>query len=297
MHSIEWIWARTPRRVESRHHQEIPADGRPHGVCTSLSGSFPGAALCSPGALLARSRREQRRRPSAAAIALLAGLVSLAGFAQAPHGQVTPGQAPPAQAQRFVVVLDAAHGGGDAGARLGSETEKDYTLAFSGRLRSLLTARGMAVVMTRESDAAMDADRRAEIANSAKAQACLSLHATESGWGVHLFVSSQAPAQRMVLSPWKTAQAVWIPRSLALAGVVNAALSHAGISVTLGRTALPGVDSMSCPAVAVEISPERSPDGAQAAGLDDADYQARVAMALAAALVEWRWDHVGGKQP
>jgi N-acetylmuramoyl-L-alanine amidase len=196
-------------------------------------------------------------------------------------------QAPPAAA-RFVVVLDAAHGGDDAGANLGSEAEKDYTLAFSVRLRSLLMARGFTVVTTRESDDAVEPDHRAEIANHANSQACLSLHAAESGSGVHLFVSSLAPVQDTRFLPWKTAQASWILRSLSLAGVVNSALSHATVPVTLGRTSLPGIDSMTCPAVAIEIAPDRSPDASQSAGVDDPDYQARVADALAAALVEWR---------
>jgi len=196
-------------------------------------------------------------------------------------------QAPPA-ASRFVVVLDAAHGGDDAGAHLGSEPEKVYTLAFSVRLRSLLMARGFTVVTTRESDDAVEPDRRAEIANHANAQACLSLHAAESGSGVHLFVSSMAPVQDAHFLAWKTAQAAWILRSLSLAGVVNAALSHATVPVTLGRTALPGIDSMTCPAVAIEIAPDRSSDASESAGVDDPDYQARVADALAAALVEWR---------
>jgi N-acetylmuramoyl-L-alanine amidase len=195
-------------------------------------------------------------------------------------------QAPPI-ASRFVVVLDAAHGGDDTGAHLGSEAEKAYTLAFSVRLRSLLMARGFSVVMTRESDDAVEPDHRAEIANHANAQACLSLHAAESGSGVHLFVSSLAPVQDAHFLAWKTAQAAWIMRSLSLAGVVNSALSHATVPVTLGRIALPGIDSMTCPAVAIEVAPDRSPD-AEPAGLDDTDYQARVADALAAALVEWR---------
>jgi N-acetylmuramoyl-L-alanine amidase len=62
------------------------------------------------------------------------------------------------------------------------------------------------------------------------------------------------------------------------------------MSVTLGRTSLPAINSMTCPAVAVEIAPERSADRQTTAGLDDAEYQARVAVALAAALVEWRAD-------
>ena len=200
--------------------------------------------------------------------------------------------APPAPAPpqaRFAVVLDAAHGGNDAGGRLTSGLlEKDFTLALSVRLRSLLTARGFQVVTTRESDANLGPNRRAEIANHARAQACLSLHGTGSGSGIHLFASTLTPVQPTRFSPWKTAQAAWVTRSLALAGVLNSALLHAGMNVTLGRSSLPAVDSMTCPAVAVEVAPELGSDGKVAAGLDDKDYQAQVAEALAAALVEWR---------
>jgi N-acetylmuramoyl-L-alanine amidase len=186
------------------------------------------------------------------------------------------------------VVLDAAHGGDDPGGRLETQAEKDFTLALSVRLRSLLSARGFQVVTTRESDSNVDLNRRAETANHAKAQACLSIHASESGAGVHLFASSLAPTPPTRIPAWKTAQAEWVPRSLALAGVLNSALSHAGLSVTLGRTSLPAVDSMTCPAIAIEVSPGRDPGSNQKTGLDDPAYQARVAEALAAAMLEWK---------
>jgi len=194
-------------------------------------------------------------------------------------------------------VLDAAHGGDDGGAHLGNQPEKAYTLALSVRLRSLLTARGFTVVTTRESDEAVDGDRRAEIANHAAAQACLSLHASLSETGVHLFVSSLAPADPAPFVPWKTAQAVWINKSLALAGTVNSALTHAIVPVTLGRTALPGVESMTCPAVAVEVAPGHLSGSPGPSGLDDPQYQTRVVEALAAALVEWRSEQKGGRLP
>lgn len=198
-------------------------------------------------------------------------------------------QAPPAPAARFVVVLDAAHGGDDPGARFKSgQSEKAFTLALSVRLRSLLSARGISVVTTRESDADVDPNRRAEIANHATAQACLSLHASETGAGIHLFASSLAPAATARFAPWKTAQSAWVTRSLALAGVLNSALLHAGMTVTLDRTALPVVDSMTCPAIAVEVAPERGPGKQIKSELDDSGYQSRVASALAAALLEWR---------
>jgi len=188
-------------------------------------------------------------------------------------------------------VLDAAHGGDDSGAQLGNQAEKDYTLALSVKLRSLLMARGIAVVTTRESGADVDAERRAEIANRANAAACLNLHAalvySKSGPAVHLFLSSLPSAADVRFVPWKTAQSAWIRRSNELAGVLNSALTHAGITVTLGQTALPALDSMACPAVAVEFAPQRQTD---AASTDDAGFEANVVEALAAALVEWRAD-------
>jgi N-acetylmuramoyl-L-alanine amidase len=207
----------------------------------------------------------------------------------ASHLAAAQSPAPAAPQARFVVVLDAGHGGDDTGGHLANnQLEKTFTLALSVRLRSLLAARGIQVVTTRESDANIDLNHRAEIANRFHAQACLSLHASQSGSGVHLFVSSLAPAQPMRFAAWKTAQAAWVTRSLALAGVLNSALLHAGMNVTLGRTALPAVDSMTCPAVAVEIAPEQGSDKKGTAQLDDQGYQARVAEALAAALLEWR---------
>jgi N-acetylmuramoyl-L-alanine amidase len=177
------------------------------------------------------------------------------------------------------------------------------------KLRSLLMARGIAVVTTRESGADVDADRRAEIANRANAAACLNLHAalvsSTSGPAVHLFISSLPPAADARFPPlrprlfeppvagdpgfvpWRTAQSAWIRRSTELAGVLNSALTHAGITVTLGQTALPAIDSMACPAVAVEIAPQRQTDATSA---DDVGFEAKVAEALAAALVEWRAD-------
>jgi N-acetylmuramoyl-L-alanine amidase len=140
----------------------------------------------------------------------------------------------------------------------------------------------------------VDADRRADIANRANAAACLNLHAalvsSKSGPAVHLFLSSLPTAADARFVPWRTAQSAWIPRSVALAGELKSALTHAGITVTLGRTALPAIDTMACPAVAVEIAPQRQTVAQDAASPDDAGFEAQVVDALAAALVEWRAD-------
>jgi N-acetylmuramoyl-L-alanine amidase len=230
-----------------------------------------------------------RRLSAAVKRALGPSLVSCACAALLAASQLSAQQTTPADAARFVVVIDAAHGGDDPGGRLGSgQPEKAFTLALGVRLRSLLAARGMQVVTTRESDTSIDLDRRAEIANRANAQACLSLHASESGSGMHLFVSSLAPTEPARFVAWKTAQSAWVTRSLALAGVVNSSLLRSGMKVTLGRTSLLAVDSMACPALAIEVAPERTADHKTTAALDNPEYQARVAGVLAAALLQWR---------
>jgi len=219
--------------------------------------------------------RPARRR---AALILLAAAAGGPGFAQAPAAP-TP---------RFVVVLDAAHGGDDTGGHSSDWMEKNLTLALSVRLRSLLGARGIPVVTTRESDTTLDAGQRDAIANHANAQVCITLHGSLTGTGVHLFASSIAPAARTKFIPWDTAQAPWVTESVALEGVVNSALLHAGFAVTAGRTAMPVLDSMTCPAIAVEVSPDKNATVTPAESLNDAAYQARVTDGLAAAILEWR---------
>lgn len=220
----------------------------------------------------------------------------------APRSAPPPAPPPPAPPTppRYVIVLDAAHGGDDLGGHLSSgQLEKNANLALEVRLRSLLGARGIQVVTTRESDQSIDLNRRAEIANHADARACISLHTADTGSGVHLFVSSLSPASPARFVPWNTAQAGWLTRSLALAGVLNSALLHAGSTVTLGRVPLPGIDSMTCPAVAIELAPERNSDHKATSGPDDPNYQARIAQILATALLEWRTEasQMGARQP
>jgi N-acetylmuramoyl-L-alanine amidase len=214
-----------------------------------------------------------------------------------PASPPAPAPVPP---PRYTIVLDAAHGGDDLGGHLSSgQLEKSANLALGVRLRSLLAARGIQVVTTRESDQSVDLNRRAEIANHADARACITLHTADTGSGVHLFVTSLPAAAPARFVAWKTAQAGWVTRSLALAGVLNSALLHAGMTVTLGRVPLSGIESMTCPAVAIELAPERDPDHKVKAEPDDPDYQARVAQTLATALLEWRTDsaQAGGRQP
>ncbi|OGD09787.1 MAG: hypothetical protein A2Y86_05915 [Candidatus Aminicenantes bacterium RBG_13_62_12] len=76
------------------------------------------------------------------------------------------------------VVLDPGHGGEDPGA-IGKKglKEKDVVLAVSAELRTLLVAKGLEVIMTRESDISIPLENRPVIANQQKADLFVSIHA------------------------------------------------------------------------------------------------------------------------
>lgn len=200
---------------------------------------------------------------------------------------------------RPVVLLDPAHGGPDTGAHLSDHLlEKELTLAFATRLRTLLTTDGFTVITTRDSDpaAVFSTDERAEIANHAHPTACLILHATTSGAGVHLVTSAltsskndadtaDSDAHSPTAIPWNTAQAASIPHSLSLSNQLGLALLHAKLPVTLTRSSLHPLDNLTCPAVAIEIAP---PVGGDRDAVSAADYQQQVAQAIAEGLTAWR---------
>jgi N-acetylmuramoyl-L-alanine amidase len=231
------------------------------------------------------------------AIATLLTLMSLAAIAQttAPEGQKTPPTPLPVPMNRLVIALDPAHGGVDSGSRIGDSTlEKDVTLALAFKLRSLLSARGFTVVMTRDADnptepnaagTPLTLDDRAGIANHAHAVACLLLHATGSGKGLHLYSSELPPTAGVATpEPWLTAQSAWIASSRDLEQRMSSAVNRAGIPIVTSSASVRPVDSLSCPALVLELAPETE----DADSINDADYQQRVALALAGSLSFWQ---------
>jgi N-acetylmuramoyl-L-alanine amidase len=215
---------------------------------------------------------------------------------QLPQGPAVPALPAPVgppgvQPPRFLVVIDAAHGGSDIGARIESGVpEKDVTLGLAGRLRSTLRARGVDVVMTRTADVNPATVNRAETANHAQASACLTIHATATGSGVHLFTSSLTAAANDRFLPWATAQAAYVTQSMKLESEIDTALAHAAIPVTLGKASVAPMDTVACPEVAVELAPLVAGHVTSAKALTDVSYQKKVVDAVAAALEQWRSD-------
>jgi N-acetylmuramoyl-L-alanine amidase len=221
-------------------------------------------------------------RAIAARLTLLATLLPMVATAQQP---------------RTVILIDPAHGGPDTGAHLPNNIlEKDLTLSFATAVRALLTASGVTVISTRDSDPTVvfTTDQRAEIANHAHPTACLILHATASGHGIHIVTSSLSapddtgdPDAPHSPVPWQTAQAASIPQSLRLANELGIALLHAKLPVILTQASAPPLDNLTSPAIAIEIAPLAA-DDSDAVAVTDPIYQQRIAQAIAAGITSWR---------
>ncbi len=203
------------------------------------------------------------------------------------------GRAATAQAtfNRDLIVIDPAHGGANVGAQISDHLlEKDVTMAMALRLRSLLAARGFTVMLTRSGDATLTTDQRAELANRAHAVACLVLHATASGSGVHLATSTVQATVTTDPSapiPWDNAQAAYQSQSERLADQIGAAINRSRLPLIADQAAMRPLDNLMCPALAIELAPLASGDSTPTP-VTDPGYQQRVDAAIAGALIFWR---------
>ena len=95
------------------------------------------------------------------------------------------------------VCLDCGHGGSDPGAVNGARTEKADVLRIGLKVRDLLAAQGINVVLTRTADKDVSINERCKIANGAKCDYFLSIHrnaASPDAAGNEIWVHSQAVA-------------------------------------------------------------------------------------------------------
>ena len=81
---------------------------------------------------------------------------------------------------KYVICIDAGHGGYDGGTDAGTKTEKEYNLSLSLYLRDALLADGrFEVVMTRDDDSYLKYLARADIARRANADLLISVHCNQ----------------------------------------------------------------------------------------------------------------------
>ena len=79
---------------------------------------------------------------------------------------------------RYIIVIDAGHGGKDNGASCcGNKEEKQVTLSVAVKLKKRLEKKGYKVYMTRTSDRFVKLPKRTKFANQKKADIFVSIHA------------------------------------------------------------------------------------------------------------------------
>src|SRR5581483_1031954 len=141
--------------------------------------------------------------------------------------QTTAPQPKPPSGPRFLVIIDPAHGGAETGAVITPTLmEKDVVLALGRRVQRELQSHGIAAGLLRNSDVAIPLDQRATATDAARPALYITLHAANTGRGVHVFTAMLSPTtlQRGDFLPWDTAQASFLDLSGAVAGSVAAEL-------------------------------------------------------------------------
>lgn len=100
----------------------------------------------------------------------------------------------------YLVILDAGHGGKDPGAVAGGVNEKDINLQIVLKMKELLEARGIAVLLTRDDDTFLELEERTQFANATNACLFVSIHCNSysdtsvSGFEVYYYQSAKAKA-------------------------------------------------------------------------------------------------------
>src|ERR1700747_41633 len=102
-------------------------------------------------------------------------LVSRTDVAKTIEPLVRPHRVPNA-GKLQTVVLDPGHGGHDKGQVSRYGCEKDFALDVARKLRPILQAKGLRVIMTREGDYFVPLEVRAKIANAARNSIFVSIH-------------------------------------------------------------------------------------------------------------------------
>jgi N-acetylmuramoyl-L-alanine amidase len=200
---------------------------------------------------------------------------------------------------RYLVVIDASHGGDEVGATLSDDlTEKDVTLSLARRLRNELQARGIPTMMLRDNDSTLSVDDRAAAANAARPTLYIAVHAGSMGHGIRVYTSvlngnentERYPGAGVKVKagflPWETAQAGSVENSRTIARSLSEQLNLSKIRASWSPAPVRPLNNIASPAIALEISPDLKHD--DVSYLANPNYQQTVAIGVATALVNAR---------
>ena len=179
--------------------------------------------------------------------------------------------------EEITVVLDAGHGGHDAGALSPHALpEKDANLRLAKQVRDELMRRGYRVVMTREDDVFVELYDRPKVAHKANADLFVSIHHNAPGYATHPFeVRSQSVYAWNPLGE-KLAKAINARMAAADPQLRNEGVLHANFAVTRNPE---------IPSCLVEADYVTHPDGE--AAVWDASRRPTIAAAIADGIADW----------
>lgn len=170
------------------------------------------------------------------------------------------------------VILDPGHGGEYPGCIRGGVEEKALTLEICTRIRDKLRESAVDALMTRETDVTVTLDERCEIANASEAELFVSVHANSypeeaiAGLESYFYKGSES--------------------GKALSDSVLAHAESAGIRTRYSREGnYQVIRDTKVPAILVETGYMTNP--AELELLMSADYQDKLAEAIAGAIVEY----------
>ncbi|HHB93724.1 MAG TPA: N-acetylmuramoyl-L-alanine amidase [Campylobacterales bacterium] len=106
--------------------------------------------------------------------------------------------------KKYIVVIDAGHGGKDNGASYKNRTEKKIVLSIAKKVKRILQKDGLKVYMTRDSDRFVKLPKRTEFANKKMANIFVSIHANAAPTkktakifnGIEIYYLSKAHSKR-----------------------------------------------------------------------------------------------------
>jgi N-acetylmuramoyl-L-alanine amidase len=170
----------------------------------------------------------------------------------------------PTNVQRTVlntVVLDAAHGGTDPGARgTGGIRESEVVLEFAAQIRHALESQGLQVLQTRLGNENPSFDDRSAMANAQRGAVFVTIHIASTGLPgtARVYVNSNLPPFTTVAGwiPWDQAQAPFLDLSRKFGDTVQSLLAQRfkGSPNTSQTASVRQLRTTAAPAIAVEIS-------------------------------------------
>jgi N-acetylmuramoyl-L-alanine amidase len=192
-----------------------------------------------------------------------------------------------------VIVIDPGHGGMDTGVKSAAGLEKDLTLALARRLRSALQMRlGATVLLTRDSDVALDNEARSAVANNNQANLLISLHigysADKQEASSSIFImkesfgdsGSQVSLRDALFLPWYLGYRNHRQASAAAANILQGELSKAisGWTFPVRTAPVAVLSSATMPSLLLEVGNLNNSVNAQT--LADPAFQSRLVNAL-----------------